>query len=55
MNETTKRNYAFSLNNSTLVDAAEVGNEIRYLNHAAFPNNNCEASGECVDNTGFPV
>jgi hypothetical protein len=39
----TGRNYVFELDSEILLDAARVGNETRYLNHAQSPLSNCYA------------
>ncbi|KIM87761.1 hypothetical protein PILCRDRAFT_260311 [Piloderma croceum F 1598] len=36
-------NYNFSTNETWIIDAAKVGNNTRYANHAEPPKDNCEA------------
>jgi len=36
-------NYNFSTNETWIIDAARVGNNTRYANHAKEPDSNCEA------------
>ena len=38
-------NYLFNINNSIDIDAYRVGNQMRYVNHAAYGYDNCIAKG----------
>jgi len=42
-------NYNFTINGTWIIDAAKVGNNTRYENHAKKPNFNCEAQIRLVN------